>query len=85
MGELIMCLTAEWFERANERNAERDRLGVSARDAEAALQKYHSTVYPIAVEMAEWIVRNWSASEIARLDESTRDLLCQIIRQRNLR
>jgi len=79
-----MCLHPEWFERRGERNAERDRLGVSVRDAEATLQMYHSTVYPVAVEMAEWILRNWSVKKVERLTKPTRDLLHIIAHEEGL-
>jgi hypothetical protein len=79
-----MCLQPDWFERQSERNSERDRQGVSVREAEAALQMYHSTVYPVAIEMTEWILRNWSASEINKLQQSTRELLWQIARENDL-
>jgi hypothetical protein len=80
-----MCLHPEWFERSDERLKERDERGVSVQEAEATLLMYHSTIYPVAVEVTEWILRNWSKGEIGRLSQPTRDLFYRIVQENGLR
>ena len=80
-----MCLTPEWFEQRDARRAERDRRGVSLRDAEAALAWYHSTIDPVAFEMGDWILENWPASKLAKLSQPAREILALIIEEREER
>ena len=67
-----MCLTHEWFEEREARKRRRDRHGVSFDEAKKTLFFIHSTIEPVAVEMAEWIEENWSPEEIARMDAAMR-------------
>lgn len=80
-----MCLGIEWFEQRDARRAERDRYGVSLRDAESALAAYHTTVDPVAFEMADWILENWPASKLARLSQPSREILALIVEEREER
>ena len=80
-----MCLLPIWFEQRAARRAERDRRGVSLREAESALAMYHSTVDPIATEMADWILENWPMSKIARLGNPAREVLALIVQEREER
>ena len=80
-----MCLTIEWFQQRDARRAERDRYGVSLRDAESALSMYYTTVDPIATEMADWIFENWPKTKIARLGSPAREVLALIVQEREER
>jgi len=80
-----MCLGIEWFEQRDARREQRDRYGVSLRAAESALAMYHSTIDPVATEMADWIFENWSQARIARLNESAREVLALIVEEREER
>ena len=79
-----MCLTAEWFEGQNDRERRRSEAGVPPNEAEAALSAYNSTAYPIAVEMAEWIYKNWSLQDIFRLSRHGRATLLRIIDEKGI-
>lgn len=74
-----MCLTLEWFEQRDERQAEWDTKGVSPEEAERALFMYSSSVWPVAVEMAEWIYNNWSFKDIFKLSLHSRETLLRIV------
>jgi hypothetical protein len=52
---------------------------MSVDDASQTLRSYHTTVWPIAVETAEWLYRNWSLKEFCKFSESDRNLLIDII------
>jgi hypothetical protein len=80
-----MCLLPAWFEQREARRAERDRFGVSLRDAESALSMYYSTVDPVATEMADWILENWPKSKIASLGNPAREILALIVQEREER
>ena len=67
-----MCLTHEWFAERDQRKRQRDRHGVSYAEAKKTLFFIHSTIEPVAVEMAEWIEENWSPEQIARMDTAMR-------------
>lgn len=79
-----MCLSGEWFGERDARNRARDTAGVSLEDAERALYAYHSSVWPIATEMAEWLYKNWTLQDLFRMRESTRELLLHIIEKEGI-
>ncbi len=60
-----MCLDLEYFEDAPRRKFMRDLVGVTTEEALGALSLHNSTVWPVAVEMAEWLNENWSKRDIA--------------------
>jgi hypothetical protein len=60
-----MCLEPEYFEDAARRKFMRDLTGVTPDEAKATLSYYHSTIWPVATEMAEWLNENWSKRDIA--------------------
>ena len=76
-----MCLTLEWFEEAESRKEKRNNEGVSFSEAADCLAMYHSTVYPIGREMAEWLYNNWSLSEIDKLPAHARGAFFEIIQE----
>lgn len=80
-----MCLGPEWFSESENRAQKRNVEGVSAEEVRSALQAYRSTVWPIATEMAEWLYKNWTIESFMKLDESTRNLLLQIVEEEILR
>jgi len=61
----MMCLEPEYFEDTARRRFMRDLVGVTPDEAIGALSQYHSTISPVAVEMAEWLNENWSERDIA--------------------
>ena len=73
-----MCLEPEWFEAEDERKKKWDTEGLSIQEAEEALACFNSTVYPIGVEMAEYIIGNRTAKQVARLDPESRNILFAI-------
>jgi hypothetical protein len=77
-----MCLTLDWFDASRERSAQRNRDGVSPQEAKDALWTYGSSVWPIAVEMAEWLYKNWTVEQFLMLDTHSRDLLLRIVSER---
>ena len=74
-----MSLGSEWFVASDEREKERNANGVSPKEAEGALLMYHSSVYPIATEMAEWLYKNWTLRDFLQLAPKTRTLLVEIL------
>ena len=80
-----MCLLPVWFEQRDARREERDRRGVSLREAESALAAYHTTVSPIATEMADWLLEKWPKAKIARLSSDAREVLALIVQEREER
>jgi hypothetical protein len=74
-----MSLGIEWFAGSDARNRQREAEGVSIKEAEASLFMYHSTAYPVATELAEWLYRNWSFRDFLRLKPESRDLLLKIL------
>lgn len=74
-----MSLTEEWFRHAGHRNSQRDANGVSMSDVTSALCMWHSSVQPVAVEMAEWLYMNWPLEKFFQLSKTDRDLLQEII------
>lgn len=77
-----MCLSAAWFMAAPQRAEERARDGLSVEAATRDLATYHSTIYPVAVETANWIASNWTSSQIDRLDQRSREILDLIVSKR---
>ena len=61
-----MCLLPEYFEDKPRRKFMRDLIGVRPEVAKRDLDRYSSTVYPVAYEMAEWLLDHWGAIEIER-------------------
>jgi len=77
-------LSFEWFDGRAARNKRRDEDGVSLQEAEEALLAYHSTIWPIATEMAEWLYINWTPQELLRLPAPNRELLLHILKQEGI-
>jgi hypothetical protein len=73
-----MCLTLEWFSGKPERIRKWDANGLSINEAEIALDEYHTSCYPIATEMAEYIFQNWTARRVAFLSSAARRVLFEI-------
>lgn len=76
-----MCLSREWFAGEAERNARRSREGVSRTEAEHALHSYNSTIWPAAVEMAQWLLANWTPEQFRTLDPGCKDIIVQIVQR----
>jgi hypothetical protein len=66
-----MSLTSEWFDDSENRIKKWDEEGLSLKEAEEALWAIHTTAYPIATEMAEYIFQNWTARRVAMPTSST--------------
>jgi hypothetical protein len=73
-----MSLTPDWFANKEKRQARRDSQGVTVEEAERTLILFSSSVKPVAIELAVWILRNWSQEQISRLSPSTQEILRQI-------
>lgn len=68
-----MCLSPEFFLEAGKREIERNKNGVSIEEAICSLKHYHTTVYPIATEMAYWLYQNWSLKQVSQLPTETKE------------
>ncbi len=79
-----MCLSGEWFNERDARNRQRDVEGVSHEAAERTLYNYHSTVWPVATEMAEWLYKNWTLQQVFELRGPTRELLFHILEKEGI-
>lgn len=75
-----MSLTADWFANREKRQARRDSEGVTLEEAQRTLILFNSSIKPVAIELAEWILRNWSQEQIDRLDASSQEILREIQR-----
>jgi hypothetical protein len=73
-----MSLSPEWFDDSADRIKKWDEEGLSLKEAEKALWEIHSTAYPIATEMAEYILENWTARRVAMLGQESRRILFEI-------
>ncbi len=76
-----MCLEYEWFMTAESRKKRRDKEGVTVEEITECLGTFHSTVYPIATEMAQWLYDNWTLAQIYQLSKRMRRILFEIIEQ----
>lgn len=74
-----MSLSEDWFRGEDHRNAQRVINGVSASEAASDLWMWHSSVRPIAIEMAEWVYENWPLEKFFQLSDGDRRLLVEII------
>ena len=68
-----MCLNPDWFDKHSERTDRWHRESVTEEEARARLDMRFSTVYPIAQEMADWLLQNWTKAQISDLGDSYRD------------
>lgn len=73
-----MCLTFDWFDNSPSRIKKWDEDGLSLEEAKGSLGMYYSTVYPIGVEVAEYILKNWTARRVAMLGQESRKTLFEI-------
>lgn len=73
-----MCLNSSWFDEAPRRARWRDKHGVTLAHAREALEKRHSTVYPIASEMAGWLYRHWTLQQLRQLTVQERDYVVHL-------
>lgn len=73
-----MSLTSDWFDDSANRIKNWDEEGLSLKEAKRALSEIHTTAYPIATEMAEYIFENWTARRVAMLDQESRRILFEI-------
>ncbi len=78
-----MCLSCEWFDQADERKKQWDREGLSLDEAEELLSYYHTTIFPVACEAAEYIEKNWTRDLIEKLDNE-RQLAFQEIKTKHI-
>ena len=74
-----MCLSDEWFANSDERKKSRDTNGVTIEEIEHYLKMNFSTVYPVAFEMAEWLMENWTINQIDDLRPDIRKMLIETI------
>ena len=73
-----MCLSLEWFSGRVERMQKWDANGLSIVEAEMALDEYHTSCYPVAIEMAEYIFQNWTARRLTLLSSDARAVLFEV-------
>jgi hypothetical protein len=75
---LPVSLTPDWFNEREKRKARRDREGVSLEEAERTLVLYSSSIRPVATELAEWILQNWSQEQISGLNAASQEVLREV-------
>ncbi|WP_154215069.1 hypothetical protein [Vibrio parahaemolyticus] len=71
-------MSDDWFNDRNNRIQNWEKKGLSVKEAQANLFKYRSTIYPAAIEVAEFIFSNWGARMVAMLEKDARDILFEI-------
>ncbi|HFG1878576.1 TPA: hypothetical protein ACGF2C_003507, partial [Vibrio cholerae] len=64
-----MCLSDDWFNDSNNRIKNWEKKGLSVKEAQVKLFNYRSTIYPVAIEVAEFIFSNWGARMVAMLEK----------------
>lgn len=74
-----MSLSLEFFAASNDRKKARDLNGVSIKEAEKDLALFNSSIYPVAVETAEWLYKNWTIEKFFQLSNNSRIILLKII------
>ncbi|EOW9221474.1 hypothetical protein ACN25X_003566, partial [Vibrio cholerae] len=77
-GGKVMCLSDDWFNDSNNRIKNWEKKGLSVKEAQVKLFNYRSTIYPVAIEVAEFIFSNWGARMVAMLEKDARDILFEI-------
>jgi hypothetical protein len=76
-----MSLTSEWYANREKRQARRDSQGVTVEEAERALILYSSSIKAVALELGEWLLRNWSQQQIKQLSAPSQEILREIQRE----
>lgn len=77
-GGKVMCLSDNWFNDSNNRIENWEKNGLSVKEAQENLLQYRSRIYPVAIEVAEFIFSNWGARMVAMLEKDSRDMLFEI-------
>ncbi len=74
-----MSLPEEWFADSNSRNEDRDFKNPTSEEVSKSLLWYYSSISPVAVEMVEWVYKNWNLENIYKMSKHDRELLLLII------
>jgi len=74
-----MSLSPEFFAEIDNRNKQRDINGVSIKEAEGDLGLIDSSIYPVAIETAEWLYKNWTLEKFFQLSNYSKFILLKII------
>ncbi|MDF2177932.1 hypothetical protein P2G88_06680 [Aliiglaciecola sp. CAU 1673] len=75
-----MCLTDDFFNGYEERYRKWSEDGLSISEACSRLSLCDTTTYPIATEVAEFIYRNWTLSEVDQLPDEIKSILFEILK-----
>lgn len=73
-----MCLSSQWLDNSITRYRGWDKEELSLEAAQNRLLTYNTTIYPVANEVADYILHNWSDNQVAHLDLKTRMILLNI-------
>ena len=76
-----MCLSMEYFQNYESRKKYRTEYGVSLEEAVNDLDRYHTTIYPVANEMAGWIFENWTLKQVYQLPSESLSILFKILKK----
>jgi len=76
-----MSLSKKWFDQMAEREAMRNERGVSLEKAARDLRLFRSTVYPVAYEMARWLLQHWTPEQQQQLPAAEYAILQEIAAQ----
>ena len=73
-----MSIEIEWYNESALRKDTWEREGISIREAEQCLEMFlfpvNNNPSPVAKEMAEYVISNWTAKRFARLSKKYREI-----------
>jgi len=77
-----MCLDHRWFEERENRVNEWKTNGLTIEEAEGNLFHFRSSIWPVAIETAEFIFEFWSSDDFSKLNQYSQQTLIEIYNTR---